>query len=259
MADGKRCIICGEDCTDRPRIKDGKGQYACRACVEKKQAGKKSATRDRPDAAPKAAPDAARAATGAGMMEHWASRSAEGQIALGEIEQPKCPKCEHPMMPDAVVCMGCGFNTQSGKRVFTRVQKAEKDKSSGGGGISLGGENTVVIVGLLGAIGLIAASALLGEMGIIFAGVAALWTLAAWIMMIVAAFQDGDSKWGIMGLCSIIPCLGLPTALAFTFYYCIVGSTRTSWKANYWLSVLAYIGCYAAVMINNPEMLSSDF
>ena len=32
----KPCVLCGEDCGDRPRVKDVHGRYACRACVEKR-------------------------------------------------------------------------------------------------------------------------------------------------------------------------------------------------------------------------------
>jgi len=249
----KTCVICGADVTDKPRIKDSKGRYACKACAEQKARAAKAKQQGG------ASKPAAAAAGGAGMMEQWLSESTEGKIALGAVEQPRCPKCEHPMMPDSVVCMGCGFNTQSGKKLHTRIQKADKDKSAGGGGASLGEGNTPIIIAFVAAIGLIAGAATLGEMGVVPAAVAGLWFLGAWIMMIVAAFQDGDNKWGIFALCGLVPCLGLPLALAFTLYYCTVGSTRAAWKANYWLAMLAYIGAYAAVMINNPEMFASDF
>jgi len=32
----KLCVICGEDCSTRPRIKDKQGRYACRACYERR-------------------------------------------------------------------------------------------------------------------------------------------------------------------------------------------------------------------------------
>ena len=32
---GKTCVYCGEDCADRPRIRDPKGRYSCQACLER--------------------------------------------------------------------------------------------------------------------------------------------------------------------------------------------------------------------------------
>jgi hypothetical protein len=34
-ASGKICVICGESCDDRPRVKDPKGRYFCRDCYDK--------------------------------------------------------------------------------------------------------------------------------------------------------------------------------------------------------------------------------
>ncbi|MEM9082773.1 MAG: hypothetical protein AAGB34_04190 [Planctomycetota bacterium] len=34
----KICRLCGEDCSDRPRIKDAKGHYACKACAKEYRA-----------------------------------------------------------------------------------------------------------------------------------------------------------------------------------------------------------------------------
>lgn len=38
MAAAKICTICGDDCSDRPRIKDDSGKYACRDCYEQRRA-----------------------------------------------------------------------------------------------------------------------------------------------------------------------------------------------------------------------------
>ncbi|MHC4427755.1 MAG: anti-sigma factor family protein [Planctomycetota bacterium] len=34
----KICVLCGEDCSKRPRVKNHRNQYACRACAEAQQA-----------------------------------------------------------------------------------------------------------------------------------------------------------------------------------------------------------------------------
>lgn len=193
-------------------------------------------------------------------MEQWASKSTEGQIAMGEVEQPKCPKCDTAMLPDSVVCMGCGFNTQSGKKIYTKVQKAEKDKSGGGGGggVSLDG-NGLALVSVLAMIGLIAGTALAGDFGAIFMLVAVIWMLIAWILMVVAAFQDGDTLWGWIGLAQLVPFIGWLAGLAFSFYYCIVGSTQTLRKISYWCAYIALLGSLIAAFVTTPEAFPDGF
>lgn len=266
MPEGKVCMICAQDCTDRPRIKNSKGQYACRACVAKTQkapaakspAATPSRSSEQRGSASRSAGSAAAPVTGVAAMEEWMSQSTRGQIALGKVEQPKCAQCQHPMMPGEVICMGCGMNTQSGKKVRTRIQKAEKTSSGGGGGVSISAASpsTLAAISLLAAVGLIAATALAGELGVLFVLVAVVWAVIAGILMIVAAFQDGDKVWGIIGLCQFVPFIGQFASLPFAFYYCTVGSTRTGRKISYWMSFITVFGCLVALFMSNPDLMS---
>lgn len=64
----KICQICGTDCTNKPRTKDAKGRYFCKACYERAlRAQKQKEAQRQTDASDEAAPrgdDAAQAAAG---------------------------------------------------------------------------------------------------------------------------------------------------------------------------------------------------
>ena len=93
----------------------------------------------------------------------------------------------------------------------------------------------------------------------LFILVAIAWALVSGILMIVSAFQDGDTTWGIIGLCQFVPIIGGLASLAFVFYYCTVGSTRTVRKISYWCAFIALVGSAIALVVANPEMMAEDF
>lgn len=55
------------------------------------------------------------------------SRPSSVRIAGGK----DCPECSSSCKPDAVLCVHCGHNFESGKRLKTKKQKAAKGKSAG--------------------------------------------------------------------------------------------------------------------------------
>lgn len=104
-AQDKTCVICGQDCAGQPRIKNDKGQYAHKACVAKKQA---------PEPEPLALDD----------DDGLAMDDLLGDIADAP-ESPAmraaCPSCGNALLDGAVICMSCGHNTQSGKKLTSKV------------------------------------------------------------------------------------------------------------------------------------------
>ncbi|MEZ6242988.1 MAG: hypothetical protein R3B57_08095 [Phycisphaerales bacterium] len=152
-ATGKICVICGQDCSDRPRTKDKDGRYACRDCLAKQQ---KSA---RPDASstprqPKAKPTP----TGvdpvlAGLIDDAPAMHA-------------CPGCSRLIRADAKICLHCGFNTQTGRAVRTRVTNptaAPKKQVSLG---PLFSAKVIIGVGLLAFAGLAALTIAVPPLGL---------------------------------------------------------------------------------------------
>lgn len=244
----KTCIICGVDCTDKPRIKDSKGNYACKSCAEAKKAGankKPAAAKAAQSQAPRAA-----AASTADLMSEWISGSDEGKIAMGELQQPACPKCEHPMMPGNVICMGCGFNTASGKKLRTQIKKADKDpKKKSGEGVSL----NIFAMGPLAAFGVMFAVNALP--GLLIFGNVSMFTIAVVVSMIagliltvstiIVAFQEDQAIWGWAIIANIIPVVNIFASIP-TLIYTLILCPRPGYREAWWGQLL---GTVTMVMI----------
>lgn len=250
----KPCVVCGKSCEGLKRVKDAKGRYAHVACAE--MVARKKAGRQLPPAP--AEPSATPPPTPQTPATP-AATSPVGNDWLGDAvdHQPiPCPACGRHIDQHAALCTHCGTNIQTGKSMRTRVLDAPKERGSAGGGGGGGGLgdvfNNPLIVFVVGLVlwGVFGAVAFAGgeSMATPALAVAGLWAFAAWVMMVSAAFSDGDSTWGWVGLGTIIPCLGGICGIAFTFYYCIFGSERTGWKANYWMAQGATIIVYIGVM-----------
>lgn len=111
----KICTRCGVDCAALPRVKDPQGRYTCRACYDAIQA----AARQRRVAAAAAAP----AADAIPIAEDPAD-DAGGMDAILADEPRACANCGQ-LLGSAVICMGCGYNTQTG--TMTATQKLARD------------------------------------------------------------------------------------------------------------------------------------
>lgn len=119
-AQGKICIRCGLDCSNRPRTKDLQGRYTCRDCYDAMQ-------REPAIALPPASKKHA---------EHQAEPAAEadgGIYALlledairdqARVTTSPCPGCGHPLAADAAICTTCGYNPRTGQTVTTRKASA---------------------------------------------------------------------------------------------------------------------------------------
>jgi hypothetical protein len=53
-----------------------------------------------------------------------------------------------------------------------------------------------------------------------------------------------------------VPFIGTLASLAFVFYYCTIGSTRTVRKISYWCAFIAIVGCAVALVFSNPELFA---
>jgi len=143
----KQCIFCGKTCVGQPRIKDNKGQYAHRACAEAKQAEKTEPAVD-PELAALGFDD-----DGFGDMSDLLPDTPE------EIQQPAmraaCPSCGNALASGVVVCMGCGYNSESGKSLKTKA----RDQAAGAAGGAMvagvagkaGGASLAVFMPIVGA------------------------------------------------------------------------------------------------------------
>jgi hypothetical protein len=167
-----------------------------------------------------------------------------------------CPKCGQFREAGAVVCFDCGYNSQTGSTINTRILKTKVRKQRTKPPISMGW--IFLLAGLIAMSSLWAMawnSESAAGPALIIAG---LWVSLASIMMTVAAFKDGDTKWGIISLCSFVPVLGGIFGFAFMLYYCTVGSQRTGWKTHYWMSVVTVVGIALIVASQYPGFLAGN-
>lgn len=99
---GKTCIYCGEDCSNRPRVRDRQGRYACHACV-------KAASRQ--------------------WESHCAlSHEVNPEILLApepelppEVVRVDCPICLREIRPPETRCERCNYDSQTGLTPETLV------------------------------------------------------------------------------------------------------------------------------------------
>jgi len=134
MSDGEKiCVLCGLSCAGQARTKNEQGQYAHMACVKARQEQQQGRVDD-----------------GLGDEALYGEALGGGMDdLLGDIDSPEaidselggaamaCPGCGQRMDAGAVVCMACGYNTQSGRSMSTK----SKEVKPGGGatGAALGG------------------------------------------------------------------------------------------------------------------------
>ncbi len=141
----KICIVCGEDCSTRPRVKNPRGEYACRVCA---------------DTAASKGVVSPQSPSGGGEDDLLADLIGDAVDHMGDA----CPTCGVVLPQDAVICTHCGLNIQVGKQIKTRItaDKAPKEKKadrgySGGGLAENAGKihaGAAVLVVALGAVSL---------------------------------------------------------------------------------------------------------
>ena len=129
----KICIWCKQDCSTKPRQKDNQGRYLCRECVKpyldamkSEPAPRRSGTGD--TAAIPITPD-----SGVATSERPSGDLLDRQVAK---VSDTCPSCNRPMSHGAVICVHCGYNTETGRQLRSRVMlqkapKKEKPKKKG--------------------------------------------------------------------------------------------------------------------------------
>jgi len=222
----KTCIVCHQDCSNRPRQKDGQGRYVCQDCLNK--AAVKGAPAKMP--APDKGLDPGLAAALAGVDQ--------GAMA-------PCPNCGILLKAEAVLCTSCGFDLGKGRATKTRVQnlsarernaveKTAKVRRS----VNISVEPMHLFTLLVLGIGALAFWAYTDTEAMLFLGIAVGVTFyATMITMIVGAFKDDDSAWGIVGIVSLV--FGL--AYIGVLYYIFARSDRGMVKAMAYSTVIAFM------------------
>jgi hypothetical protein len=121
----KNCIVCGEDCAQRDRVKDRQGRYICKPCYDKAKS-KKAAAREAEGKA--AATGTANNGPATGTTKNGPRRSFDLTVLQELADQERtapaldvvasiCPSCRQPRERWAPICPSCGYNMQTGQKV----------------------------------------------------------------------------------------------------------------------------------------------
>lgn len=135
----KTCRLCGEDCSNRPRVKDAQGRYFCKSCDDLRMAGQAAslsaaavtdpeppaaepAPGDEPfelddDAFELADPDPGASPLPIDMVDHAARTTS-------------CPVCVRAMAPGTRICVSCGYDAEKGIQSSTKIEKSASRKKS---------------------------------------------------------------------------------------------------------------------------------
>ncbi len=201
-SDVKSCTSCGLDVTNRKRTKDAQGRYFCEDCVAKAKAARAAAN---PPPQIKANKDAVASASKAGGDDN-AFLLDMGGSAMAIKGSTPCPECSRALTEGTVICTGCGYNLQTGKRLAVKVTKAKAAKGEGaGGGEGLGELDGVslALIAIIVLVGLKGVAILMPELTPVADLALFLFGLSMWIWAVVAAFKSDGVVWGIA---SIVTC-----------------------------------------------------
>lgn len=234
-AAGKTCIVCGQDCSNKPRTKDAQGRYTCKECYEKLLAAQKQ------KAAARAAASAPVAAT---TTADDADPGDDGVMASllqnTEAITETCPSCGSGMGAGSMVCTICGYNKDTGQVMGVKTLKAPKEKRSGPGlgqmllNPTYTGLAAVAILGGLFAMGFANEAA-----GAIFIILTVVYTLVFQIALLIDAFRQGIGT-GLLYM--IVP--------LYAVYYMLVRCERPMLKTHGLISFVAWGGLVALLVMS---------
>jgi membrane associated rhomboid family serine protease len=111
----KICVVCREDCSDRPRTKDSKGRYYCKPCYERalKRYREKQAVAARRKGHDPSPEDRAE------LIGLTDEASTAGQPPAAAEPGAVCPGCDRPLPADSRICVECGINVETGRSIVT--------------------------------------------------------------------------------------------------------------------------------------------
>lgn len=208
----KVCIRCQEDCSNRPRVRDPQGRYVCKRCLQKavdqKHGGSADAKPSRQRSTPKPAP-----------VEQPMFEDVDTDFLASYQDQPEgmampaqqqqagpmrtCLNCKQPMSADAVVCMQCGYNAQTGRKMKTRTIKTRQPKEKKESRLAQSGAQGALVAFVLGtivAVGLTVGAWNNVNMLMVAGGVLGLFSFVSGIAIIVTAFMDSIAQ-GFLTMC----------------------------------------------------------
>jgi hypothetical protein len=252
----KICIHCGQDCSAKPRTKDPQGRYACKSCFDRLSAAHAAqAGKPAPAAAARSAsvPPVKVARPAATPAAASASDDADQDSFLASfadtLSASNCISCSAGLAAGSAFCTACGTDQATGRQINTRTLKAPKEKKArsartGGGPNISPGWIGLALIGIFAALTIFSGGN--PEMLLLVQGLVALLGLTAWITTIVCAFMDGRPGWGVVGILSFIPLVGL-ALLYYVFFINERAMVKMLIASNIICSIMVLIAAKSAV------------
>jgi hypothetical protein len=139
------CTICAGPLAGGTPVTDAKGRPVCDSCVERAKKAKLAAKAPAKPTAKGGKPAAVdQPDDNAFLLELGGKAQA---LSGGK----PCPQCELVMNQQDRVCLSCGYDFESGKKVRTKIERAPKAKQ--GGGAPGGSQKVVMVIVALAAVG----------------------------------------------------------------------------------------------------------
>jgi hypothetical protein len=252
-ASGKVCIVCGQDCSAKPRTKDPQGRYTCKECFDKLAA--KRAQTAAPPAPRPAAPPKPAARPQAPPVAPLVEQAPDDDVVMAGLLKDvpamteTCPSCGAGMLAGAAVCTMCGYNKETGRTLATKALKAPKErKIRTGPAFSLTPGMTfligIVVFGTPAA--LTAASP---DMAVVGYGVLALFGLVLVILTLIAGFKESPTT-GVILLVTLF----IPIASLYWLYWIFSRNEDERLKAAWGANILGGIGFAAVVLATGGSL-----
>lgn len=109
----KICRLCGEDCSNKPRIKDRQGHYYCRDCHAAAAARLKKQHEEA------ASPASVPADQSYALVEDAPPIRTASGVSSDAPTGPStpCPSCDRPLPAGTQICVACGINIETGRSI----------------------------------------------------------------------------------------------------------------------------------------------
>lgn len=254
---GKICVVCGQDCSNKPRTKDAQGRYFCQDCYDQAVAKKKLAgsgpakgsasqpapQHPRPQPRPKSPssppppPPMIDDDRGRNMLDMLLEQQPSAPAAASSFA---CPSCGSPMQAGSIICVNCGYNVQTGQALTVKVKKAPKERAELSGAAAMLLSPAVIGLAVLAIIGgLYAMTWGDPDQVIIPYALSSIFSLGVSITVLVFAFRESVGT-GFLTLC--VPCY----ILYFVFAVCDNGLVKGLFGVSIILAVIGAIALQAA-------------
>lgn len=266
----KMCVICGQDVGKKPRTKDSQGRYTCKECLDAAAKAKSAQERARAPVA-----EAPAALKDDGAIPLAADNSFLLDLAAHKLkpgEQP-CPSCGRGMSPDARLCVHCGFNTQTGQRMFVNVlqPKAVEEKKERMVASNLSGLfGWLPVTGLAALVigGLFLGGMQIEELKIAFYGVYTLYFLAVYVIVVIAGYRSDSTEGNLLawpgvgiiisvvlafyGYWSLWALIGIPIGIIYQLYWVNARCDSMHVRGLWWVMAAGMAGCVLFALQDMP-------